>query len=258
MINNNKKWYSVIISILMVWFMLILSLWVFSLILKESKDTKMMESYLKAYQAAEWWIELALYEAKTNNYNLTKNIDNSNSLSKIFKSWNTFNNLKDPEINYSISSQTDELKDKQIWSWKFHIIPLSNVKQLKLTSTNSSKLIWNIIWEANWISWVWNINNLTKWNLKTISNTFNITLDDKNVYNYLLNESWDKYLILNNLDTANSIKYNLVSLATEKFVKDKTEIVSSAEVNWFKQNLRVSIDNLEYLNLLKYSIYSPN
>lgn len=251
--NNNKKWYSVIISILMVWFMLILSLWVFSLILKESKDTKMMESYLKAYQAAEWWIELALYEAKTNNYNL----DNSKTFE--LSSWSFFNQISDPEINYKVSSQTRELKDKQIWSWKFHIIPLSNVKQLKLTSTNSSKLIWNIIWEANWISWVWNINNLTNWTFKTISNTFSINLDEnKNVYNYLSNQPWDKYLILNNLDTANSIKYNLVSLAAEKFVKDKTEIVSSAEVNWFKQNLRVSIDNLEYLNLLKYSIYSSN
>lgn len=253
--TNNKKWYSVIIAVLMVWFMLILSLWVFSLILKESKDTKMMESYLKAYQAAEWGVELALLEAKVNNYNLSVNEN-----SEVFKSSTSLNPIKDPKLNYKIESQTNKLEDKQIVSWKFHIVPLSRVNKFKLESNNPQKLVWNIIWEKKWISWVWNIDNLTNWNLKTISNTFDIALNEsKNVYDFLSsNNEEDKYLILNNLDTTNSIKYNLVSLNAEKFVKDKTQIISSAEVNWFKQNLRVEVNNLEYLNLLKYSIYSPN
>ena len=85
---NKKWWYSIIMAILMVWFMLVLTSWVFWLILWESKDTKTMEYYLKSYQAAEWWIELALLKAKDSNYSLDETITKNDSISKIFwKNW---------------------------------------------------------------------------------------------------------------------------------------------------------------------------
>jgi hypothetical protein len=53
------------------------------------------------------------------------------------------------------------------------------------------------------------------------------------------------------------ISYTLKSLNPwEYFTKDKILIVSSWEVWWFKQNLRITISVSEYLNLLKYSIFS--
>jgi hypothetical protein len=47
--KNNKSGYSVILSILMVGFMLVLTSGVFMLVLSENKDTKAMEYYLKAF-----------------------------------------------------------------------------------------------------------------------------------------------------------------------------------------------------------------
>lgn len=257
--KKNKKWYSVVLATMMVWFMLILTFWVFWLILRESKDTKMMENYLKSYQAAEWGIELALLETKLNNYYIDKNIDNTHPLSKIFKSWDTFNSLKDPILNYQVNSQAQSIVDKKIWIWKYHIIPLQNVKKLRLESNIRNDLVWNIVWEKNWITWTWNIWINTNWNYKTIDNNWNINYTNMNVYDYLKNNTQQNYLILNNVNQTQEIKYSITSWeAGEKFITDETEVLSSAEIKWFKQNLRVIIKNQEYLNLLKYSIYSPD
>jgi len=44
--------------------------------------------------------------------------------------------------------------------------------------------------------------------------------------------------------------------ADEFLTKPKTNIISSWEIGSYKQNLETKMNNTEFLNILKYSIYS--
>lgn len=259
---NKKWWYSIIMAILMVWFMLVLTSWVFWLILWESKDTKTMEYYLKSYQAAEWWIELALLKAKDSNYSLDETITKNDSISKIFwKNWN-FSRNKDVLLTYDLSSTSSWITDKVLESWEFNVIPLLNVKNPNFSlswDADKTKIVRNIVWKDSWISWVWEFQSSTPWYYKTISDE-DWTIDfnnNKTVSDFLANSSWN-YLIIQNVDESKSIKYSLKSLNSwEKFTTDNTTIIASWDIWWYKQNLRLIVNNWEYLSLLKYSIFSP-
>ncbi len=54
--KKNNKWYSIFIALLVVWFLLILSSWIYKLVFEELKDNRGRGDYLKAFYAAESWI----------------------------------------------------------------------------------------------------------------------------------------------------------------------------------------------------------
>jgi len=260
--KSNNSWYSVILAILMVWFMLVLSSWIFLLIMQESKDTKAMEYYLKAFAWAEWSLELAMLKAKKYNYSYDEKLQNNSSLSKVlYGSWE-YKKTKDVTISYDLSSISNEIKDKNLKSAEFDIIPLFhydiNGNYKKVTNITISWLnadiVWNIIWEREWISWIWNFSNTSNWNLKTIS-SWVVSFSSKSIWDFL-QTSEKNYLILHNT-SPNNITYTLNSLVEWEFLtKEITQIIWSWEVWGYKQNLRVNINNSKYLNLLKYSIFS--
>lgn len=257
----NNSWYSVILAILMVWFMFVLTSWIFLLIANEWKDTKSMEYYLKAFAWAEWSLELAMLKAKKYNYSYSGNIENNN-LSKVLYQNQENKNPKDVEISYDLNSTDSEIRDKNLESWEFDIIPLFfydinwNYKKVKNITISwlDWDVVWNIVWEIEWISWVWNFSSSSLWNLKTIS-SWNINFSKKSIWDFL-NNSEKNYLILHNT-SLNTVKYTLISLIEwEYLTKEISQIIWSWEVWWYKQNLRVNINNSKYLNLLKYSIFS--
>lgn len=261
---TNTWGYSVILAILMVWFMLILTSWVFLLVLWENKDTKAMEYYLKSFAGAEWSIELALLKAKKYTYSYSEELSRWTPLSKVLFRGNgeLYNFNKDVFISYDLDATASEMKEKYLASGKFDIIPLfyfdilgnnKKVTQLKLEWINQ-EVVWNIIWETGWISWVWNFTNATEWNHKTISGN-EVSYSKEKVGDFLSN-SINNYLILHN--TSNTeVYYNLFSLMPGEFItREASYVVGTGEVWWYKQNLRVKIDNSQYLNLLKYSIFS--
>ena len=47
--NINKSWYSVILSLLLIGFIMVLSIWIFRLILNEMKNNRAMWDYIKSY-----------------------------------------------------------------------------------------------------------------------------------------------------------------------------------------------------------------
>lgn len=261
--QKNKSWYSVILAILMVWFMLVLTSWVFLLVLWENKDTKAMEYYLKSFAWAEWSIEIALLKAKQFNYSYSEQLNKWAPISKVLfrRDW-VYNYNKDVFISYNLDSTASEINAKNLQWWKFDIIPLfyydinwsyKKVKNIKLEWVNS-EVVWNIIWENSWITGVGNFTNITDWNYKTIS-WFNVSYTKKRVWNFL-NDEEKNYLILHNT-SLNDVNYNLISLNSwEYLTKEASYIIWSWEVWGYKQNLRVMINNSEYLNLLKYSIFS--
>ncbi len=264
---NNKSWYSIIISIMLIWFLIILTSGTFNLVLWELNDTKWRFNYLKAFSAAEWSLELALLEIKNKWYWYYSNIENNiNSKSVIlWKDINNFSKSIDPLISYDMDSKVNSYS-WSIESLQYDIIPLfflDNLWEQKVNSINltilndSNDLAWNIISDNSWISWKGDIDLTTMWNYKIIVSWW-FSYSNLLVNNFLsdINNN-NNYLILFNSNSSNTINYNLVSInSNEFFTKPRTEIISSSIVWKYKQTLRTILDNTKYLNILKYSIYS--
>lgn len=82
--------------------------------------------------------------------------------------------------------------------------------------------------------------------------------DSESIESFLASDTRStNYLILFNPDASTDIDYRLYTDSdSEFFTKPRTEIISSAQVGKYKQNFRTVVDNTEYLNVLKYSIFS--
>lgn len=260
MINNNK-WFSIILSILMVWFMIVLTSGVFLLILWENKDTKQVESFFKAQAGAYGWLELALLKSKQYSYSYS---DDKENLKLLCPWWNCEN--KDTKISYKIISTWTWIQNKIMEPYAFAIIPLFSYeknwilqesKDFELDVPDNS-VTWNIVWFSWWISWIggfnsiWNTQN-DMWNYRRII-SWNIDYEKIPIKDFLTS-STNNYLILNNV-TDNTITYNINS-KDYPITLDNTYIIASWENMWTKQNLQTTINTSEYLNLLKYSLYSP-
>ncbi len=263
---KNNSGFSVILAILMTWFMLLLTTWIFLLVLSENKDTKGMEYYFKSLEWAEWGLELAMLKAKQFDYSYDEKIDSTHPISKVLcKDINNCNH-KDVIITYDLNSTGTWVRDKQLESGKFDIYPLfsknidgSNKKVTNISKTwlNNDNIVWNIVWENSWMSGIWNFTNITQWNFKTIWGTYwnEVSFDKKSIENFL-NVSENNYLILQNIGSS-EITYTLNSLNNwEYLTKDASNIIASWENEWMKQNIIITINNSKYLNLLKYSIFS--
>ncbi len=268
--NTNKWWYSIIISIMIIWFLIVLTSWTFNLVLSELNDTKWMFNYIKAFSAAEWALELSLLKIKEEWYWYYDKIENNINNRSIILSSNPlditlFSKSKDSILSYDMDSKVNSYSGS-ISPLSYDIIPLfylddiweKKVNKIKLNSSSFvNKLAWNIVSDNWWLSGVWIINSSTLWNYKTaLSWSFhfsNILVDS------FLSDSHNtnSYLILFNSDSLNNIEYNLIAtVGGEFFTKPRAEIISSAVIGKYKQNLKTMLDNTEYLNILKYSIYS--
>lgn len=264
--NNNNSWYSVIVALLIIWFLLVLSIGIFTLILNEMKDNKAMWDYIKAYAWAESSKELALLQIKENWYAYYDKIDHNLNNRSIILSENPltsslFKVNRDVLISYDIWSKVSEYE----WvlnNLEYDIIPLFYVDaswEKKITSMALSilswipdNLSWNVIWKENWLSWIW---LTTDWSKKTLE--WWIFSYAKENWNTFINNSDTNYLVLFNSWNSWSIKYKLATnISWEYFSKPKTSIISSAEVWRYKQNIVTDLDNTEFLNILKYSIFS--
>ncbi|MGE4444159.1 MAG: hypothetical protein AB7E37_04170 [Candidatus Altimarinota bacterium] len=262
--KNNKSGYSVILSILMVGFMLVLTSGVFMLVLSENKDTKAMEYYLKAFAGAEGSIEIALLKAKKYNYSYSETLTTSQPLSKaLFRDNELYNFTKDVFISFDLDATGGEIMDKELESGKFEIIPLfyydqagnlKKVTQIQLSGVN--EIVWNIIGETSGISGVGNFTNTTQGNYKTLG-AQGVSYTQKKIGDFLeVSSNQHNYLILHNTSN-DTVKYNLKSLKSGEYLtKETSEIIGTGEVGGYKQNLKVSVNSSEYLNLLKYSIFS--
>jgi len=253
----NKKWYSIIVAVLVIGFLITLTSWILNLVLNELKDTKWETDYIKSFSAAEWASELALLKIKTDWYAVKDSISAWDPRENIFGTW-----VKDPKISYDLN-YTVSLYTWELESTKYDIIPLfytengieNKVTDLKLfsSSLNIGNLVWNIVSNSWWMVWSWAFNWITKWYWKTDSQVYFSSW----VTEFLDKEIWS-YLMLFNIDENNSIEYSLKSGNDTYFTLPRTNILSSAKVWKYKQNLETNLDNTEFLWLLKYSLYSDD
>jgi len=267
--KKNNKAYSVIIALLITWFLLLLVVWVLNLVMKELHDTRAMWDYYKAYYWAEAWQELALLKIKEKWYWIDEDIDftiNDKSivLSEHPDSKSDFNIKKDVYLWYALKTRTKSYT-WTLASQEYDIIPLFYIPEkfetikiddidLKINFWTENDLVWNIVSDNWWISWLDEFN----WEnfVKEKRSNFNLIYENPpiKIKEFLSNsENEINYLILFN-SWNNNIIYNITS--SKDFTKPRTNIISSAKVWDYKQNLSTKLNNTEYLNILKYSIYS--
>jgi hypothetical protein len=272
----NNKWYSIIISVVLIGFLLMLTTWVFSLVLKELKDNRWMWDSIKAFAWAEAAQELALLKIKEKGYGIDNKIEHWVSTGSIYLAndpldVNNFNNNKDTFISYDLNVLAEIQGWKYIYqanleSKEYSIIPLFyekdwemiiNVENYELDiSPESSDLVWNVI---AWEEWIWwdgsNWFNRLNWKWKVIntSHTGDKTSEfiESRVEDFLPKNN--AYLILFNSWNSN-INFTLKSL--QKFSKPKIKILSSAQVWNYRHNLETEFDNTKFLNMLKYAVFS--
>lgn len=255
-IAHTQSWYSIIIAILTIGFLLVLTTSTLNLVLQEMQDGKGKQDYMKAYAAAEGWLELAMLQIKDKGYWYFWEIKKEKLL------WNS---SQDGLISYSFDSKVST------YSWTLdafqtNIIPLFWIDNLWLSQSVSFVnlntqvwIIWNIIWESGGISGTWNITSITSvWEktLKTIAwNTDFQFIENKKVHDFINSNTWSYLMLYNPLSS--NISYNIES-GNMFFTKPIATISSSAQVSKYVQNLETTIDNTEFLGILKYSIYSWN
>lgn len=263
----NKKWYSVLISLLLVWFLIVLTTGIFNLILNEMKSNRAMWDYIKAYAWAESAQELALLDIKEYWYWYENSIEKGLNEKSVMLTNNLsdFKWGRDVLISYSINWKVNSYSWSLDWLW-YDIVPLfyidSEKKEQEISNLvldikewSSEDLSWNIVWKKNWISWKWEI-----WEDDTV---FQKTLDEVGKFIYeeqevkdFFKDSTVNYLILFN-SWNDKINYNLSTIdLDEYFTKPSLDIISSWEISSYKQNLKTTVNNTKFLDILKYSIYS--
>jgi len=248
---NSQSWYSIIASIMMIGFLLILTTSTLNLVLQEMQDGKGRQDYLKAFAGAEWGLELALLKIKENGYGY----DEDNFSWALL--WDT---PKDAQIWYTFESRVDSFS-WTISSFETVIIPLfyvdtwSSVYSSSEISLNTALpgIAWNIIGNGVGISWVGDFNATTSvWIKDTAS------FDDTGNLRDFLSSNSGSYLSLYNTSLSD-INYTLMgSWLNPSFTQPSAQIYSQARVGKYVQNLETTVNNTEFLWILKYSIFSWN
>lgn len=261
--QKNKKAYSVIIAMLLIGFLLVLTVTVLNLVLKELNDNKAMGNSLKAFAAAETGKELALLKIKDNWYGIDGKVELWTSLSKdILNDTASFNPNTDAMIWYDIWLKPDfqtgkyQYSEQIAWQW-YSIIPLfyedqwvfQNTENITLVSNNN--VVWNLISGNSGLAGLWNIVATTSWEGKKLSGT-TLVKENQTVESFLITNN-NVYLILHNTSNS-SVTYTLSS--SDVFSKPTTQIISHGQVGRYKHNISTKYDNTEFLNMLKYAIFS--
>lgn len=265
--NTNSNWYSTIISLLLIWFLLVLSIWIFRLILNEMKINRAMWDYIKSYAWAESSQELALLWIKKNWYWYIWEIDSTRNNKSIILSENPtdislFHSKKDVKIFFENDWMVSEY-DWEINSLWYDIIPLFYIDDtwdhwisdynFEVLSWNKDNISWNIIWNIAWLSWK---GDSRLWVKKTVDSSWQFDYSKIDIPSFL-SSSNTNYLVLNNTSSNEKVNYKISTfIPWEYFTKPVLNIISSWEVWDYRQNLNTKLDNNEFLNILRYSVYS--
>lgn len=268
--KKNTSGYSILISLFIIGFLLVLTAGVYQLVLSELQDNRGRGNYLKAQYGAEGAMELALLKIKNIGYGVSDEIPldiNTRSIAlwKTNGTTSDFRPAQDSLISYNIDTKTSNYSGN-ILSSDHSIIPLfyldKDGNEFKTTDielfswTGWTNIAWSIVGDQFWLSWEGTFNKDTLWSYKSIS-SWNLRFENKSVSDFLTLSN-NNYLILFNAHPSDTIFYELQSNGTWGFTKPIGEIYASGKVGSYKQNIKITLDNTTYLNLLKYSIFSNN
>jgi hypothetical protein len=273
-IIKNKKASIVVLSLILVGFLLIISTWVMRIILTESNDSIWMKNSLKAFYWAESSLELALLKLKIKWFWFNSKLREEEKWesSILVLSWSNFNKKREVLLSYEIDSITN-FETWSLESWESDIYQLfyltwtndfeenSIIEQktswikLNITEWEEKNVSWSIISRSSWLNWTWSINNSSIWFWKKLNNQ-KLNFFSTGVTDFLNNNSWS-YLIIQNFNTTEKIKYSLEWIGSQKkFTWKFTTIKASWKIGKYKQNIEMKINNSKYLNIIKYVLLS--
>lgn len=254
--RKNSEGYTVIVAILIMGFLLLLTGGVFHLVLSSLKDNRGLWNNIKTSAAAEWAVELALMQIKEKGYGVYEKVEFLDGKSTVFG--------EKMEIAYDMGSKTGDTGFLVLEPGEHQFFPMfyietdgalkqtESITKLDVSNGIDNSLVWNFI-GSNWgISGVWIIaSGLTEWKGRKQDGTF----DRSSVDAFLSEPGNTVYLLLFNAG-ANPIEYTLTS--NQDFSLPAANIIASAKIGSYKQNLRTKFDNTAFLNLLKFSIYDTS
>lgn len=242
-VQQSQAWYAIIASVLLISFLIVLVSGTLTLIVGELKDSKGRQDYLRAFYAAEWGLEMALYDIKEKWYGYTE----SGSYEYEDSSAN------DPKISYEFISQVKNYTDS-LWAGETVIIPLFTIDNAGVQSVDNLELSgggtlsWNIIGQESGLSGLWDFSTSTNIDEKIIGGKA-----VPGTIGSFLSSNSGSYLMLVNTDNTD-VSYALTS--SDYFTRPVADILSSGVMAKYQQNLTTSVDNTEFLGILRYSIYS--
>ena len=270
-IKNNKKANIILLALILVWFLLVMSIWMLKIILTESNDTYAMKNSLKAYYGAESALELALLKIKKKWFWIEWEIKKSNNWESVILAENSPIKKNDLILSYKINSKANSAT-WTIKSWNSEVYQLfyktgsfdfSNTStekkaiNIKLSIQWWDKTTWSIISRSSWLNWTWWIDSNTIWFWKKIESGKPVFFTGSINWpsNFLDSNSWS-FLMIWNLNN-DEIQYNLKT-TWEFFTWKYTIILASAKAWKQMQNIELKVDNSKYLNIIKNVIYSKN
>jgi hypothetical protein len=249
--DHSPKAYSIIVSITMIGFLLVLTTSTLNLVLQEMQDGRGRQDYMKAYAGAEWSLELALLLIKEEWYGYSNTVNDSD----ILKVW-----PKDPLIGYTFNGKVQSYTGT-LEAYGTDIIPLFYIDDdiISITQANLNSWVtvsWNIVGEQGGISWIWSFDSNTPTWQKSLeeiwwNQDFTFSSDIK-IQDFLTNNT-GSYLVLYNTE---NLPTTYTFSSSDFFTEPRSTIRSTARVWKYTQNLETMVDNTEFLGMLKYSIYS--
>ena len=251
---SQKSWYTILLAIILTWFLLMLTTWGFHLVLQEMYDGRGKQNYLKAYAAAEAGLELALLQIKEKWYGYYE----AQSFSDIL-----WDDIKTAKVWYEFLSRSQDHSGTLPPFW-IDIIPLfwindnweiHNISN-NLTLKAEDSIWWNIIGFNAWVAWSGRFNsNAKQVNKKTLEETGSFLLTDSSLDAFLdINE--EKYIFIINTDNTSNNYTLTTEWGNNYFTLPRHDIISSWKIWNYIQNIRTHVDNTEFIGLLRYSIYS--
>ncbi len=272
-IKNNKDASIIVLSLILVWFLLVLSVWIMRVILAEANDTYWMKNSLKAFYWAESSLELALLKLKLKWFGYNTNLDKKTSWESavLVKDITKYKRNLDPLLSYKI----DSIAETITWSieaWNSQIFQLfyrtgstdfSNnstkisVSDIELKVTPEDKFVWSIISKNKSLNGTWGITWGKKWFWKyseEVGEKREIVFFESWTTEFLANNT-GAYLKIQNFNSTGSINYKISwSWNQTKITWKYTTILASAKVGKYMQNIEMKIDNSEYLNIILYAL----
>lgn len=245
--------YSIIAAVLMVGFLLILTTSTLNLVLQEMQDWRGRQWYLSAYAGAEGALELALLDIKNEGYGYD---DDTFLDMETLWIWTKY-----PKISYEFNSKVESYSGS-VDSLGIDIIPLFSSWALGMRKIENIdfknpdwKIVWNLITSSWGTSWVGSFDMLSIVWEKTLNGGNDFVYSSSEKIQDIL--SWEDYLVLQKLEAGWESTYELTGDGGG-FTLPRAEVFSSARVWKYKQNLKTTVDNTEFLWILRYSVYSWN
>lgn len=268
--SSNTSAYSVIIALFVMSFLLVLTTGVFRLVLSELVQNRWTNGYIQAYAGAVSARELALLHIKQQWYGSYDAINHSIGKRSILLSENPndqslFKQNRDVLISYDLWYKVNSYEGNLEKFW-YDIIPLFsddiNIDDivLEVSSWEANKVLWNIIADNWWLAGSGPLNNLSRGKQKLLASNNVVSFWDISVQEFLeqsIVEDTDRnYLFIFN-GWGQQLDYILSSWNDKFFTAPKTQIISSGQVWKYRQNLQTSLDNTQFLGILRYSVFSP-